>query len=126
MDRVRIDKWLWAARFFKTRGLAAKAVSRGKVHVNAERVKPAKLLDTGDRLRIVRGDIVVDVVVAGLSERRGPASRAALLYEETRESLSRRAEAAESRRLEKASAPRFEGRPDKRARRQLRRITGKD
>src|SRR5512135_1136 len=89
-DRVRVDKWLWAARFFKTRSLATEAVLGGHVHVGGERVKPAKEVRVGDRLEIRRGEERVAVVVTGVADRRGSASVAATLYEETAESVAAR------------------------------------
>lgn len=126
MDCQRIDKWLWAARFFKTRALAAEAVNGGKVHVDGERVKPARNLRAGDRLRITRGHEVRDVVVRGLNAQRRPAVEAQRLYEETPESLARREADAEQRRLLRAAMPHTDVRPDKRQRRHIRRFIGKD
>jgi ribosome-associated heat shock protein Hsp15 len=121
----RIDKWLWAARFFKTRALAAQAVSGGKVHVDGERVKPARTLRPGDRLRITRGHETWEVVVLDLNEQRRPAAEAQRLYEETPESRAQRESDAEQRRLLRAAMPRTEHRPDKRQRRHIRRFLGK-
>src|ERR687883_597977 len=90
MDAVRLDKWLWAARFFKTRGLAAQAIETGKVEVNGERAKRAKHLQVGDKLRIRLGPYHHVVSVRALSERRGPAAVAATLFEETEESRKTR------------------------------------
>jgi len=118
--RVRIDKWLWAARFFKTRSLAADAVSAGKVEVNGERVKPAKLLQPGDQVTIRLGPYQHVVEVRALSERRGPATVAATLYEETAESLAARAKLAEQLRMAPAAFVYEEkGRPTKRDRREI-------
>jgi ribosome-associated heat shock protein Hsp15 len=117
--RVRVDRWLWAARFFKTRALASEAVDGGKVHVNGERVKAARALKPGDRLEIRRGGDQLEVVVTALSDQRGPASVAQGLYEETAASALRRAALAEQRQLLAASTPRPAGRPDKRSRRQI-------
>ena len=89
-DRVRLDKWLWAARFFKTRSLAADAIAGGKVQLNDERVKRAKGVQPGDRVRVRLGPYEHEVVVRALSERRGPASEAATLYEETPASVAAR------------------------------------
>jgi ribosome-associated heat shock protein Hsp15 len=118
-EKIRIDKWLWAARFFKTRAIAADAVEGGKVHLNGARVKPAKTLRVGDGLRVRQGPFEFELVVRALSGRRGPAPEAALLYEETEQSrLAREALAA---RL-KAEAPLRsdqKGRPTKKARRQI-------
>jgi ribosome-associated heat shock protein Hsp15 len=126
MDSQRIDKWLWAARFFKTRALAAEAVNGGHVHVDGERVKPARSLRPGDRLRITRGHETWEVVVCGLNEQRRPAAEAQRLYEETAESRARREADAQQRRLLRAAVPRTEHRPDKRQRRHIRRFIGKD
>lgn len=124
-ERVRIDKWLWAARFFKTRRLAAEAVEGGKVHVDGARIKPSRALRGGERLEIRRGHERLEVEVLALSDRRGPASVAQALYRETAESLAARTAAAEQRRLAAVVSPESAGRPDKRARRQWRRITGR-
>lgn len=125
-ERVRIDKWLWAARFFKTRVLAGEAVDGGKVHVNGDRVKAARPLKPGDRLEIRRGQEQFEVIVRALSERRGPASVAQELYEETESSAARRQAAAEQQRALAAATPHFEGRPDKRSRRALAKFTRRD
>ncbi|ROR35102.1 RNA-binding S4 domain-containing protein [Inmirania thermothiophila] len=119
---MRLDKWLWAARFFKTRALAAEAVAGGKVHVNGVRCKPAKEIRPGDRLRITRGEHTYEVIVRALERQRRPAPKARLLYEETEESAARRREEVERRRLEGRSAVHRPGRPDKRARRILQRL----
>jgi ribosome-associated heat shock protein Hsp15 len=124
--RVRVDKWLWAARFFKTRGLATEAVEGGKVHVNGERVKAARAVKPNDRLEITRGADHLEVVVVALAEQRGPASAAQALYEETEASIARRQTLAEQRKLLAASSPRPIGRPDKRARRRIIRFRERD
>jgi len=117
---LRIDKWLWAARFFRTRGLAAEAIDAGRVSVNGERAKPAKAVKPGDMLAIRRPPYEHAVKVLGVSERRGPASEAQKLYEETAESRARReAVAAEVKAL---PPPVFKGRPTKRDRRTLERF----
>jgi len=120
MDRVRIDKWLWAARFFKTRSLASEAVAGGKVEVNGERAKPAKLVRAGDEVRCRQGSYEYVLLVTGLAERWGPASAAAALYQERPESRAARERVAEQLRLG-ASAWSYEekGRPTKRDRREL-------
>jgi ribosome-associated heat shock protein Hsp15 len=124
-DRVRLDKWLWAARFYKTRALAVEAIDGGKVQVNGDRVKRAKLLHLGDEVRVRQGPYEHVVEVRGLSERRGPASVAATLYEERPESRVRREELAE--RLKAAAAFQVEkGRPTKRDRRQIDRFRGEE
>ena len=118
--RVRIDKWLWAARFFKTRSLAAEAIAAGKVEVNDERVKPAKLIQLGDSVSVRLGPYLHVVNVRGLSERRGPATVAATLYEETAESSAARAKLAEQLRMAPAAFVYEEkGRPTKRDRREI-------
>lgn len=118
-DKVRLDKWLWAARFFKTRALATEAINAGHVEVDGVRAKPARQLKLGDELTIRKGSEEFVVHVRALSERRGPAGEAQLLYEETPESLKRRTEAAEQRRLGALLAPAPERRPDKRDRRRI-------
>jgi ribosome-associated heat shock protein Hsp15 len=122
---MRIDKWLWAARFFKTRSLAAQAVDSGKVHVNGERCKPARDIRVGDDLRVRTGEVEWQVVVRELSDRRGPASVAQTLYEETLESRARREEQAALRKLAKEPAREIKGRPTKRDRRRLADWAGK-
>ncbi|MCL7488568.1 MAG: S4 domain-containing protein [Desulfobulbaceae bacterium] len=125
-EKVRIDKWLWAARFFKTRSMAAKAVSGGHVHVNGSRVKPARLVQAGDTLHIRRGLLEFEVIVLELSSRRGPAVKARALYEETGESIQRRERDALDRRLVKAADSSPPRRPDKRERRKIRKFLRKD
>jgi ribosome-associated heat shock protein Hsp15 len=120
MDRmVRLDKWLWAARLVKTRGLAAEAVKGGRVEINGQRVKPSKEVRPADRIEITTGPYRRTVVVMALAERRGPAKDAALLYEETAESIAARERLAAERRLEAPPAPQPGGRPTKRDRRRL-------
>lgn len=125
MDAVRLDKWLWAARFYKTRRLAAEAVSGGKVHVNGGRAKPGRSLKTGDELTIRRNGIGMTVIVCGLSEQRGAASVAQQLYQETEDSRKQRVESVEQRRLVRQPAPHPARRPDKKARRDLARFRGR-
>jgi ribosome-associated heat shock protein Hsp15 len=124
--RVRLDKWLWASRFFKTRTLASEAVDGGKVHLNGERVKAGRALKPGDRLEIRRGPEVFEVLVLALLEHRGPAAVAQTLYEESEASRTRREALAEQQRLLAASLPRTTGRPDKRSRRRIIRFTDAD
>ncbi|MEN8257093.1 MAG: RNA-binding S4 domain-containing protein [Thermodesulfobacteriota bacterium] len=100
-NKVRIDKWLWAARFFKTRSLAAKAVSGGKVHLNEARVKAARPVAVGDRLRINRNNIEFVVDILALAEKRGPAKVAQTLYQETEESLRCREEVRSQKKVER-------------------------
>ena len=125
LDVQRLDKWLWAARFFKTRNLAIEAVKGGKVHIDGQRVKPARLLHVGDKVRIRRGLFECTVVVQGFATQRRPAPEASLLYAETEESRSRREELAEQRRLANLRTERGVGRPTKKERRQIQRLTGR-
>jgi len=127
MDRdVRLDKWLWAARFFKTRGLAQEAIAGGKVHVNGQRAKPARGVRVGDTLDISRGQYRFEITVDALSDRRGPATVAAGLYTESAESVARRSAIAEERALQRRAAPvPPAGRPDKRSRRRIVHFTRK-
>lgn len=117
---IRIDKWLWAARFYKTRALAAEAVSGGRVWLNGVRAKPAKTLKVGDRIEISRDGCSWQIDVRELSGRRGPASVAQTLYSELPESIDRRERQREQNRAAAVSAPRPPHRPDKRDRRKLR------
>jgi len=126
MDRVRIDRWLWAGRFFKTRGLAHDAVAGGHVRVNGERVKPARDVRADDLVEVRVGGVVRTLVVLGVAERRGPAKVAATLYQETAESLAARARRAEERRLEPAFGEyRTGGRPTKLDRRRTDSLRGR-
>jgi ribosome-associated heat shock protein Hsp15 len=122
-ERVRIDKWLWAARFFKTRSLATEAVDGGKVDVNGARAKPAKLVGPGDEVRVRVGPQLFVVHVTDTAERRGSAEVARGLYEETEESRLARERAREVQRLSPIAFD--EGRPDKRDRRDLRKFRGR-
>jgi len=121
-DNHRLDKWLWHARFFKTRSLATAAISGGKVHLNAERVKPAHRVRIGDRLSLSLQGIVAEFEVLGLPLRRGPAAEAQAQYLETAASAERRAKLREQQRLAQVSRPRPDARPDKRDRRRLMRL----
>lgn len=116
---VRADQWLWAARFFKTRSLAKRAIDGGKIEVNGVRCKPAKILTVGDRVSVRRGSERMDVVVLALADQRGPASQAQGLYVETAESRARREAEREARRRDAAGYRPPPGRPDKRDRRRL-------
>ena len=120
MDRMaRVDKWLWAARLFKTRALAAEAVKGGRAEINGQRVKPSREVRPGDEIEVTTGPYRRVVIVSAISERRGPAKEAARLYEETAESIAAREQLAAERRLAAASAPEPGGRPTKRDRRRL-------
>jgi len=122
-ERLRVDKWLWAARFFKTRSLAALAVEGGRAHVNGQRVKPARELKAGDEVRISIGDLEWVVHVRVLSDRRGPAPVARTLYEETEASRAKREALLAARKDDAEPAFGLRGRPTKRDRRALRRFT---
>lgn len=120
--RLRVDRWLWCARFYKSRSLAAAAVTGGKVHVNGERVKPSRALLVGDLLTVTRGHDTHEIAVRALPERRGPAAEAQRCFEETAQSSARRARLRQQHALAAASAPRPQSRPDKRERRLLHRL----
>ena len=119
LEPVRVDKWLWAARLAKTRGLAAEAVRGGRVEVNGRRVKPGRELRPGDRLEITAGDVRRTVVGRGTRRRRGPATEAQRLYEETAESRAARERAAQERRLAAPPGTARGTRPTKRDRRRF-------
>ncbi|MBM3396472.1 MAG: RNA-binding S4 domain-containing protein [Betaproteobacteria bacterium] len=123
-DKHRLDKWLWAARFFKTRSLSAQAVESGKVTLNGERVKPAKSVKVGDMLMVKAGSSEFTLRVEALSDRRGSASVAALLYAETAESRAKREHQAALRKANPLPVFTFKGRPTKRDRRQLEKFQG--
>lgn len=118
-ETVRIDKWLWAARFFKTRSLATDAVDAGKVRLNGERIKPARNVKLGDRLDIDNGATEWEVLVQGIADKRGSATIAQTLYAETGESSAARAQKADQRRLFPEPGASIKGRPTKRDRRLL-------
>lgn len=121
-DSLRIDKWLWAARFYKTRSLAVEAINGGHVHVNGQRIKPSKTVQAGDELSITRGIYTWRIVIDGLESRRGPATEARGLYTEHLESIQQR-EALH--REKKISSPALSKRPDKRQRRKIIRFVNK-
>ena len=118
-ERVRFDKWLWAARFYKTRSLAAQAIEAGQARVGDERVKPARTLRPGETISIRKSGLVCTVEVVALSDRRGGAVDAAKLYRETAASIEAREALLLQRRAEREAAPQFPGRPTKRQRRKL-------
>ncbi len=117
---VRLDLWLWAARFYRTRSLAKQAIDTGKVDVGGQRAKASRTVRLGDAMRIVRGDEVYEITVAGLSDQRGPASVAQTLYSESETSKSMRLEALASLRAGRAGYQAPQHKPDKRARRLIR------
>jgi ribosome-associated heat shock protein Hsp15 len=125
MDQVRVDKWLWAARFFKTRSQATDAVAGGKVEVNGDTAKPSKVVKAGDSVRLRLGPVEYRLVVTGIGERRGSAADARLLYEETPASIAERERVAAQRRF--AASPSFDdrGKPSKKDRRDLDRWRGR-
>jgi ribosome-associated heat shock protein Hsp15 len=121
-ERVRIDKWLWAARFYKTRSLALDAIELGRVRVGGLRIKPAREVHVGDRIELAQGEQRIVAVVRALSSVRGPAPTARALYEETPDSVARRERQAQVRRYGAEPAAALAGRPTKRDRRRLERL----
>ncbi len=118
-DSIRLDKWLWAARFFKTRPLATEAVNGGKVHLNDNRVKPGRNLSVGDALRIQRNGFIYDIKVLGINDKRRPASETQLLYEESEASKLAREKLLETHRLVAGTRLRTARRPNKHERRHI-------
>ena len=126
MDKLRIDKWLWAARFYKTRSLAVEEIDKGRVRVNDLEAKPSREVKPGDTVALRQGTVIRTVVVHGISSQRGPAPVAQQLYEETTESLRLKAQAAEQRHLTSDPASSLEhGRPTKRDRRDVDKLNNK-
>ncbi len=127
-EPIRLDKWLWAARFFKTRSLATKAITGGKVYYNGQRVKPSKLISTGDMIRIQRNFFEFTIKVLGVNDKRRSATEAGKLYIETDESIIKREEIINQRRLHNISMPNHKtsGRPSKRDRRLIKSFIGND
>ena len=117
--RIRFDKWLWAARFYKTRSLCVQAIDAGQARVNGDRAKPARAMRVGESVSIRKSGVVCEVVITSLSDRRGNATAAALLYRETEASAAAREAAQLERRAAELAQPRFPGRPTKRERRKL-------
>jgi ribosome-associated heat shock protein Hsp15 len=125
-EPMRIDRWLFFVRLFKSRSLASEAVGGGRVHINGERVKPSHVVRIGDQVAFTRGAVPFDCEVIAHPARRGPAPEAAACYRESAASVARRAQFAERMRTATAFAPRPDSRPDKHERRELRRIRGRD
>ena len=126
MEKLRIDKWLWAARFYKTRSLAVEEISKGRIHVNDQEAKPAREVKAGDTVMLRQGPVTRTLLVRGISSQRGAAPVAQQLYEETRESIRLREAAAEQRRLNNDPAATHDhGRPTKRDRRDIERANDK-
>ena len=125
MDKLRIDKWLWAARFYKTRSLATEEIDKGRVRINDLEVKPAKEVKVGDTVALRQGPVTRTLVVQGVSDKRGGAPTAQLLYEETGASIKLREQLAEQQRLEPANSQEH-GRPTKRDRRSIDKVSNKN
>ncbi len=119
---VRIDVWLWAARFFKTRSLAKQAIDNGRIEIDGDRVKPARIVRCGQSVRIRRGEVTLTVTVLALSERRGDAKKAATLYRETEASIAERAASAQNRAVDRASYSPPPVKPSKKDRRSLKNL----
>jgi len=117
LTELRLDKWLWASRFFKTRAIAVEAINGGRVHLNGGRVKPARVIRCEDELKITRGIERFHVLVKGLNDKRRPAKEAVLMYEETEESIQQREDAQELNRLQSANIKQPTHKPNKRERR---------
>ena len=125
MDKLRIDKWLWAARFYKTRSLATDEIDKGRVRINGLEVKPAKEVRIGDTVALRQGPVTRTLKVCGISDKRGGAPQAQLLYEETEASLYLRVQLTEQQRLEPANSQEH-GRPTKRDRRSIDKVNNKN
>jgi len=126
-ESMRLDKWLWAARFFKTRQIAVEAVNGGKVHLNGQRTKPGKTVQVGTQLEIHKGELEWNIVIRVIPKQRRPASEAREFYQESEESIGRREKQVADQRLQRASAPRpVSGKPSKKDRRMIQRFTGKE
>ena len=119
IEKQRLDKWLWASRFYKTRALAAEAVSGGKVHLNGVRVKPSRVIKAGDQLRITKDQLEYSILVKALNARRRPAKEAVLLYEESAESIRSREQRISEIKILNAQMPFIDKRPSKKDRRQI-------
>lgn len=119
MESVRLDKWLWAARFYKTRSLAREMVDGGKVHYNGQRTKPSKIVEIGAMLTLRQGSDQKTIQILAISEQRRPTAEAQLLYQETQESIAKREMVAQARKLNALTMPHPDRRPDKKERRNL-------
>ncbi len=119
LTELRLDKWLWAARFFKTRAIAVEAINGGKVHLNNMRVKPSRLVHIGDQIKVTRGVDRYDCVIEGLNDKRRPAKEAQLLYLESEESLQKREDEQAMRKIQNASIARPDKKPNKKQRRRI-------
>lgn len=126
IDKIRIDKWLWTARFFKTRSQATQAVQGGKVHLNGQRVKPSRTVSVGDKLRINKLEQLFEVTIKGINRYRRPAKEARELYDESEASIKNREDQSQMRRLIRAPGAAPAKRPDKRDRRKIREFIKKD
>ena len=126
IEKIRIDKWLWAARFFKTRSQATQAVQGGKIHLNGQRVKPSRIVTVGDELRINKLEQIFEVTVRGLNQYRRPAKEARELYDESDDSVKNREANSQMRRLIRAPGAAPVKKPDKRDRRKIRKFIRKD
>ncbi len=124
-EGLRIDKWLWTSRFFKTRPLASEAVNGGKVHLNGQRVKAGRLVKTGDTLSIQKSSVLYEVTITGINKTRRPAKEALLTYEESEKSRLKREQEQEIKKLASATRPIPQRKPGKREREQLRRFKQK-
>jgi len=125
-DKQRLDKWLWAARFYKTRSLATDAIDGGKVHVNGDRVKSSRTIKIGDKVSVSRDQLKMDVVIRGLNMQRRSATEAQQLYEETLESIGHREQKMEANKLLDTMMTRSAHKPGKKDRRQIARFTGEN
>ena len=125
LTEIRLDKWLWASRFFKTRAIAVESINGGRVHLNGVRVKPARVIRLDDELKITRGTERFHIVVKGLNDKRRPAKEAVLMYEETEESLQDREAAQELNRLQSANIKQPTHKPNKRERRIMEKFKGR-
>ncbi len=124
LNELRLDKWLWAARIFKTRALAVEAINGGKVHLNNVRVKPSRMVHIGDELGVTRGVDRYQLTIEGLNDKRRPAKEAQLLYTESEESIKKREADIEMRKIQNASMVRPERKPNKKQRRRIIKFKG--